>query len=402
MAKNRIVATPAVHDLAKLGGNKTFWKQVLPQSSINYTTGSGKRSSITFDEKYLSTLVKAFNEKALDQVPFLLADADNRHTMDPERFRGKVSEMRLAEPNEKPGLYAKIEFSSKEAARAVLDNPDLGVSCRIREGLNTSDGRQYGAGVIHVLGTMDPQVVGMDSWKPIELSQRLGAKMLDLSNSEYTEEISLAKKGWQEKLLAADTEEEIDAIMADVSEEEIGAFLAEFAPEYLGDLDEEDEEAEEADDEDEDEDDDESAEDGSDVDAEVDDKELEPALSAQAKKDIQLATARAEAAEIRLAKIEQKAADAEWETFKSAMLDAGAPPVVLNLAEPVLHRATDMVLDLANSDEDINLSEIVRALVEHTAGVLDLSEEQGHSGTAESDPDADLMNRWVSESPNLR
>lgn len=383
--KHRDIVTPGVESDFAQEGKKTFWKQVLPQAPIHYTTKAGKRSTIDFNETYLSNIISAFNSKALDQTPFLLADADNRHTMDPERFRGEVTEMRLAYPGEKPGLYAKIKFPTPEAAKAVVENPSLGVSARIREGIATSDGRTFQAGIIHVLGTLDPQVTGMSGWQPVDLSN-----VLDLSNETFSERETMAKNG-KSKFAGVDinsvTEEDID----NMTDEEVEAFLAEVAPDFIEEF---------ASDEDDDEDEDEDEEE------EVDENQLVGAGASlsnrKARKDIELANAQAQAATSRANEALRRMAEAEFRTYRSEMLAEGVPPHLLDLAEPVLNRADDMVIDLsATEDDDINVSEIVRGLLDASKGLVDLSAEQGHyrseATTDGTDPDADMLASWEAQ-----
>lgn len=377
----RVVALPALESDFTKESKTVYWKQILPQAKINYTTKSGKRSTIDFDEKYLSNLITAFNSKALDQTPFLLADADNRHTMDPERWRASVTDMRLARPGEKPGLYAKLEFPSKEAAKAVVENPQLGVSARIREGITTSDGRTFPAGIIHVLGTLDPQVTGMSEWQPVDL-----ANLLDLSNETFSEREKMANKS---KFANVDinsiTEEDIDAM----TDEEVEAFLEEVAPGFLAEF--EDEEVSEEEEEDEE------------VSAEG--KQLVGAGAAlsnkKANKDIELANAQAVQATARANEALRRMAEAEWKQYRSQMLDDGVPPHLLDLAEPVLNRADDMVIDLSHTeDDDINVSDILRKVLDASKGVVDLSAEQGHyrsDATSDDDPDKAMLAEWESQ-----
>lgn len=374
-----ILAPPMESDLASADGGEglAFWKQVLPMGKIHYTTKSGKRSTLNFDKQYLTDLATAFDSKVLDQTPFVLADKDNAHTMQPEHFRGEIAEVRLANEGEKPGLYAKIKFASKEAAKAVLDNPGLGVSARIREGLERSDGSFVKRAMIHVLGTLDPQVTGMTPWVPAvaDLSFDPSDNILDLSDETY-EGAPVAKKteaGVPD--IEAVTDEQIDAM----TEEELDAFLTEYAPGILAEIEAEGTEPDPI------------------VPAVEPVKELEPALSATQTKDIELANATAVAANARAEAAMRKMADAEFKAYRSEAIAAGVPPHVLDLAEPVLNRPEDMIVDLSTSgEEDVNAGDIVRQLVEGYKGTVDLSTESGHYGSigSDEDPDKDDLIAW--------
>jgi len=384
--KNKALSfvTPVISsetDLAESGGKLAFWKQILPKKSIHYTAKDGTRKVLNFDDKYLSDLA---NNQAVDKLGFILADKENAHTMDPERWRGEVVELQKRDD----GLYGKIVFPNAEAAKAVLDNPNLGVSARIRENIPRNDGSVISRGLIHVLGTLDPQVNGMSPWEPADLSES-GDDVLDLSDEEF-EELEMAGK---KKSLEDFTEADIDAM----TEDDIDAFLAEFAPDFAATMsdDEEDDSEDEDDDEFEFEDDDE------DEDAEA--RQLVGAgadMSRQVAQDIELANQRAASAEARANEALRRAAQAEWEKEREGYMSSGVPPHLLDLAEPVLCRADDMVIDLSNEPDtdDVNVSAVVRGFLDAARGTVDLSEEQGHGASFRhgdgDDPDAEYLANW--------
>jgi hypothetical protein len=350
-------------DLSAQDGKIAFWKQILPKKQIHYTAKDGSRQTLNFDDRYLTDLA---NNKAVDKIGFLLADKDNAHTMDPERFRGEVAAMEVRED----GLYGKIVFPSREAAKAVLDNPDLGVSARIREGIQRSDGSTISRGIIHVLGTLDPQVSGMSGWQTADLSTEAG-DVLDLTDSNY-EDTTMAFDpnrsvlDYTDEDIAAFTDEETDAYI-EACATELGVILGE--PEDLDeDLDED----------------------------ETTERQPEMALSNEAQREIDLARSTANEALRRLAA-------EKWNSDREKYLLAGVPPHLLDLAIPVLNRADEMVIDLSNSDEDdVNVSAIVRGLLDAAKGTVDLSTESGHSGTfvigSGEDPDAELLDLWDKQS----
>lgn len=374
--------TPTTHgeyDFAKHDGKIAFWKQILPKKTIHYTAKDGSRRQIDFNEEYLTDLA---NNKAVDKIGFLLADKDNAHTMDPEKWRGEVAAMEVRED----GLYGKIVFPNAEAAKAVLDNPDLGVSARIREGIGRSDGSTVNRGIIHVLGTLDPQVSGMSPWQHTDLSAE--GETLDLSNEEYTD---MAEK----KSIKDYTEADIDAM----TEAELDAFLAEFVPEfapYTGDQTDEVDETDETDD-----DEDEVETDA--VETDETDKTLVGAGAdmSNAEADIELANKAVAQANARAEEAMRRVAEAEWKSERDLLLSAGVPAFAIDLAAPVLNRPDDMVIDLSNHDEDdVNVSEVVRNLLGALKGTVDLSSEIGHTGTFTEgeDPDQPLLDAWIAQS----
>ena len=82
------VLTPFTAAEAVELGNRLWRKKVLPVGDVGY-----KGQLLHFTKDYLGQLAAAFTNRAYDQVPFQLADAQNTHTNDPERFRGDIAEM---------------------------------------------------------------------------------------------------------------------------------------------------------------------------------------------------------------------------------------------------------------------------------------------------------------------
>jgi hypothetical protein len=156
-------------------GNGKWRKQILPLGSINY-----KGSKITFDRNYLSELVKSFKNRACGPVPFQVADRDNKHTNDPFRRHGTVQDLEIDDD----GLYAIVDLD-ENGEKLVKEYPDLGVSARIYESYERSDGQFFPAALQHVLGTLDPHVTGMRPWQAVALSNDFSGRVIDLSDSEF-------------------------------------------------------------------------------------------------------------------------------------------------------------------------------------------------------------------------
>jgi hypothetical protein len=168
------VLTPFTADPARQAGGK-WRKKLLPIGEINY-----KGRVLKFTRDYLAGLVKSFGERAYDQVPFQLADQTNTHTNDPERTRGQVTAMSL-EPD---GLW--IEMDPTAAGNQVLaTNPGLGVSARIVEGYDRSDGKFFPRAIQHVLGTLDPRIPGLGGWAAVEAANDAEVTY-DLSGERFT------------------------------------------------------------------------------------------------------------------------------------------------------------------------------------------------------------------------
>jgi len=156
-------------------GNRLWRKRVLPVGDVEY-----KGRLLHFTRDYLGQLVAAFTSRAYDQVPFQLADAANTHTNDPERTRGEIRSMDL----EDDGLYVTAELT-EDGERVLTANPRLGVSARIVEGYDRSDGKHYPAAIQHVLGTLDPRIPGLGAWEAIEAASPVPDTVIDLSASNF-------------------------------------------------------------------------------------------------------------------------------------------------------------------------------------------------------------------------
>ena len=168
--------TPYRRKDAQRVGARMFKKQVLKIGQIDY-----QGRTLDFTRGYLEELARNFTSKAYDQVPFVLADGENRHTMDPERFRGEVKGVEVTDD----GLHALIELTD-DGARVVEQNPRLAVSARIVED------HPKGRALQHVLGTLDPRATGMKPWEAVELS--FGSPhVIDLTAASYRGEADLSQ-----------------------------------------------------------------------------------------------------------------------------------------------------------------------------------------------------------------
>jgi hypothetical protein len=160
---------------ARPSGASLWRKQVLPLGTIDY-----KGRKITFSREYLSSLVKAFGDKAYDVVPFQFADAANSHSNAPEQRRGTVRDLELTDD----GLDIIVE-AGQDAAKHLAEYPDLGVSARIVEAYDRADGKFFPAAIQHVLGTLDPRITGLRPWQAIDAANDDG-DVLDLTGEQYT------------------------------------------------------------------------------------------------------------------------------------------------------------------------------------------------------------------------
>lgn len=228
------------------GGKRLWRKQLLPVGRIIY-----KGEPVDFSQEYLEELVRSFNSGAYDQVPFQLADGENKHTQLPERFHGEVRAIELT-----PEGLDIVVAATKAGHEVLSTNPRLGISARIVESLtHARDGKSFRSAIQHVLGTLDPVVTGMTPWRAIEAS-RTGddGTTIDLSNTTFegaadaapgreNDDMALteAQQKNLEKLINLDPEK-LDAIIEGspvqrVTDEDLDRLLAEIENDTAGDED---------------------------------------------------------------------------------------------------------------------------------------------------------------------
>lgn len=350
---------PFRHGAPEKVGRRLWRKQVLPVGRINY-----KGQVLDFTPDYLGNLASAFNARAYDQVPFLLADPANRHNMDVERFRGEVKAMELAED----GLYLLLS-TTKDGTRVLQENPRLGVSARIVTDLAKADGRHFPAAIQHVLGTLDPRVTGMKPWEAVDLSNDL--PVVDLTAATYEGEHTMEL-----------TDEEVQGLRALLDAQ--GKDPEPTANESDPDFDEEAFEREVAE---------ALAAAGVEPDEENDPEPVGASLSAEALAAIELANVQSGAALEGQSVLQAELAAERFRGERRALLSAGVPPAILDLAEPLL--AGSHIIDLADG-ESVDASEIVRQMLHEYKGLVDLSGETP-AAMEPTDDEKDLLDQWAAE-----
>ena len=171
------ILAPASYGTAIELGNATFRKKLLPIGSIQY-----QNRTLNFTREYLQGLVRAWRDGAYDAIPVQFADASNAHTLDPERTRGQVTSMELADD----GLYVTAELSER-GQQVLSEHPYIGVSARIVEQYARSDGKFYPAAVQHILATTDPRIPNLGSWQPVDMANETSIT-IDLSSYAFAGE----------------------------------------------------------------------------------------------------------------------------------------------------------------------------------------------------------------------
>jgi hypothetical protein len=346
--------TPFTAAEAALSNGGTWRKRLLPVGEISY-----KGRTLKFTRDYLAGLVKSFRDGAYDQVPFQLADAGNTHTNDPERTRGLITDMVL-QPD---GLWIELDATDR-GGDVIRANPGLGVSARIVEGYDRSDGKFFPRAIQHVLGTLDPRIPGMGGWQAVEAANDAEVTY-DLSGEHFTKEeggMPELTEDQQTRLaallnldpdklaaLAATVDPDVAGALAGDEEEpggldEILAEIDQMSDEELAALEAE-MEAEEA------------AEAGA-------EPEAEPAmagLSNEAAMAVELAQATGDENARQLGIIAAQLDHERWVNERTKLVDAGTPPFIADLAAPLLEGGGHVV-DLANG-KSVDAGQIMRRVL---------------------------------------
>jgi hypothetical protein len=312
----------------------------------------------------------------MTQVPFVLVDDRNKHSDDPERFRGEVRSIDLADD----GLYATIE-PSERGEQVLKDNPRLPVSVRqIVPDVGKFKGKRV---LAHVAGTLDEVAKHMKPWEVIEASAEL--ELLDLSEGSFSTDpiakdgdttatdglskLSDEEQGTFKSLVAKLTgknekkgaEEEKDKGKdAGKADEPTEAEIQKAIDELVAEAEKETEEA---------------------------GKEGEPvaaSLSAEDKKTLDMANERAERAEKDARDMALKTGKVELSNrFKQYVRD-GVPPAMVNAAQEKIESKDDTVLDFARGKQAPEFEALFAAL-DAAKGTIDFSER----GSLEAETDAD-------------
>lgn len=362
--------TRALHlpDTGRAGAShgKLWRKQVLPLGSIDY---DGRR--ITFDGAYLDSLVKAFNDGAYDQVPLQFADAENRHTDDPERTRGEIVALERTEG----GLDALVRLSPA-GEETVKANPKLAVSARIVEDLRRADGRRFPRALAHVLATLNPRLTGMRPWAAVSLADP-SVPVVDLTGGTYSQggsTMELTDEQVQRLLALLDdkgtneptgtTPTASDEPSDEPSDEELAAMLAELMGE---------------------------GEPQATPPVEPEPVGVGAALSVEAKAAIDLAVSQGNAAQVELAELRSRLAASDWAATRTQLEQDGVPPYLLDLAAPVMSSRPGTI-DLANPPADDPRATVAKML-HASRGTVDFS----ILGVSDTDDPADPADKLVGE-----
>lgn len=168
---------PVRTDQAKRVGSRLWRKTILKTGHI-----SKGDVNLDVDQEYLQTLVNNFTAGAKDQVQFVLADAQNRHNENPERFRGDIVDLSVTDD----GRLEAVFGLTARGDQLLSDNPKLGASVSVVDRYKRADGRDYGPTLLQVAGTLDPEIAGLGEWSRADLSSER-VEFIDLSGPVTTE-----------------------------------------------------------------------------------------------------------------------------------------------------------------------------------------------------------------------
>lgn len=337
---------------------RRYRKEILRKGTITY-----KGRKIDFDDAMMGNILLAYREGAVHQVPYQIADGENRHNNHPELFRGEVVDLVRSGNG---GLDVVMDLT-EQGEKLIKDNPNLGVSARIELGMQrATDGKVFPHVLQHVLGTVNPRVPGMKPWEKVELSSEDGAtEVIDLSAEtlDTTEEnmgTTTAKEAAEEKVAVELSKADLEAFQEMLEDQKKAKELALSAP----DGDEED------------------GEDGGEGD---DPRNPNPAplgLTAEASAAIELAKSTADAAVAQNLDLSNKLRAAQVGRDVDQYLSKGLAPAVVELARPLLELPTQAI-ELSNGNS-VDPGDVVRKILSEVVDlsstgslVIDLGREDG-------------------------
>lgn len=336
------------------GGKKKYWrKEILPSGKRKYR---GKELDFS---RINPACVEAFNENAVDAVPFVLALADNRHPETGEELNRLEGDLAKLEMSKEGSLFGYFDLSDDVVKTINKSNKKLGVSARIDVGYTREDtGKAYEYALRHVCATTAPHIKGMKPWEAVELSEDEKKNTIDFS-TEVIEAESATSEGTGDDLVALEIPKaQFDKLMKFIGDVEAGEEIAKKLNEGT----------------------------------ETGTGTGEVQLTEEANNRIELAERKAMEAFKFAENAQKEAAKAKWEARERELALAGVPPVMLTAAAKVLSLHKPVAIELTDGDKKVTVdaSEVIEEILDAAKGTLKLGEESGHSfseknGTTDSD-----------------
>lgn len=332
------------------GVKKKYWKkEILPSGTRKY-----EGQELDFS-KINPSIVKAFDEGAVDAVPFVLALADNKHPKTGEEIKQLEGDLHKLEMSKGGALFGFFDLSDDVVNTIRKSNGKLGVSSRIDVDYERKDtGAKYPYALRHVCATTAAHIKGMKPWESVELSEEdQEGETFDFS-TEVIEEKPKTKETGDDLVAVEIPKAQLDELFAFMADVKKGT---EIANKFNED----------------------------------EDKKTAPVkLSEEATKRIELAETTANAAIELTRKAQAEAAVSKWDALKRELALAGVPPVMLTAAEPIMRLYSAPSIDLTDTDgtkSTVDSGAVVLAMLEAAKGVIVFSEE-GHS-FSDSEPKMD-------------
>ena len=335
----------------ELAGQR-WWKRLLPVGDVNY-----KGRTLHFTRPYLADLVASFQNGAYDQVPFQLAGDSNAHTNDVERFGGQIGAMELRDD----GLWIGLD-PTERGEQVLRDNPRVGVSARIVEGYERSDGKFFPGAIQHVLATLDPRIPGLGPWQAVEAANDDITTVVDLSGEQFTAgkepgmpELTDAQRNRLARLLELDpdalqaaaasvTASDVDGLAGGEGDDDLAGWIDSLSDDELLALEAEMQ----------------AQEQGQPVTAGA-------GLANEQQMAIELAQATADESARQLTVISNQLDHERWLAERSKLVNAGVLPFIADMAAPLLE-GSGHVVDLANGTA-VDAGQIMRRVLTEYAKV---------------------------------
>jgi hypothetical protein len=269
------------------------------------------------------------------------------------------------------GLWVELDADDR-GGQVLRNNPGLGVSARIVEGYDRSDGKFFPRAIQHVLGTLDPRIPGMGGWSAVEAANDAEVTY-DLSGEQFTRE----EPGEMPEL--NEEQQRRLAALLDIDPERLAALAANVDPAQAEALNGTEDEADPELDEILARIDGMSDEELAALEAEMEAEEAgaepegEPvtagALSNEDQMALELAQATGDENTRQLGIISQQLDHERWLNERAKLVGSGGvPPFIADLAQPLLEGAGHVV-DLAGG-KTVDAGQVVRKILAETGKLL--------------------------------
>lgn len=327
------------------GGKRKLWrKQILPAGTRKYEGEELDFAQIN------PAVIKAFDEKAFDAVPFVMSLPKNKHPQPDEeadQLEGDLEKLELAQDGSLFGLF-DLSNSTKVQDLIKKSNRKFGVSGRIERDYTAKDtGKQFPFALSHVCGTLRPYLKGMSPWESVDLGEVDEDKeVIDFSGEVIDESTKDNKEGTED-----------DLVRVEIPPDKLAKLMA------LLDATDDDGIEETADD--------------------IEKKDTEVVLPPAAQAQIAAAEKASKSALELAERMQVDAANTRWDAERAKLLTEGIPPAILDLAGEVLKRHRSVTLEFAEGDK-VDATQVIRDILDESKGFITFG-ETGHGFSDKND-----------------